>query len=262
VKRPRGVALTPAQRRSPAPPPEPVAVTRRPRAGKVVSLANSFPAPRDQFQRGTCVAFASVAYLEYHLSGASTDTQHQAEQFVYWACKENDGIAAKEGTYVRVARKVLQTQGACLSKTWSYNPHPVGSNEGQGPPPDGAVAEAKNYTWPAARRVAAKDVGRLRECLDEKQPVVLSVRTFPSWDYPAVEDTGEIPMPLPGNHPDGGHAVCLVGYELREGVPGGGVFLFRNSWGGKWARRAGRFGEGYGTLYFAYVRSHGLEAFR
>jgi hypothetical protein len=261
VKRPRGVALTAAQRRSPAAPPEPVAVTRRPSAAKPVSLAARFPPVRDQFQRGTCVAFAAVAYLEYHLSGASPDPQPHAEQFVYWACKESDGIAAREGRYVRVARKVLQKQGACLAKTWRYEPMPIGPTEGQGPPPTGAEQEGKDHTWAAARRVAARDVGRLRACIDRKQPVVLSVKTFPSWDYPAVEDTGEIPLPLPGNHPDGGHAVCVVGYELREGVPGGGAFIFRNSWGRKWARRAGRFGEGYGTLFFEYVRSHGLEAF-
>ena len=101
---------------------------------------------------------------------------------------------------------------------------------------------------------------QLRECIDQGKPVVLGVLTFPSWDYPSVADTGEIPMPLPGSNPDGGHAVCVVGYELRSRVPGGGVFVFRNSWGTKWARRMGRFGEGYGTLFFDYVRLYGVEA--
>ncbi|MCI0462712.1 MAG: C1 family peptidase [Gemmataceae bacterium] len=157
---------------------------------------------------------------------------------------------------------MIQARGACLAKKWPYNPLPIGSNEGQGPPTDGAEAEAKKHTWDSARKVAATKVDQLRAALDQKQPVVLAVKTFSSWDYLSVEDTGEIPMPLPGSHPDGGHAICVLGYELRTGVPGGGVFIFRNSWGSKWARRHGRFGEGYGTLFFDYVRKYGLEAFR
>src|ERR1700722_2354540 len=34
-------------------------------------------------------------------------------------------------------------------------------------------------------------------------------------DIPSTADTGEINLPLPLSQPDGGHAVCLVGYELR-----------------------------------------------
>jgi C1A family cysteine protease len=228
---------------------------------KVVSLADRFPKVRDQGERGTCVAFASAAWLEYHLYQASPPTTHHSEQFVYWACKETDGRPKQEGTFLRTARQVLKSRGACLEKTWPYNPMPVGPTEGQGPPPEGAEEEARKYVWASSRKMAAGDVDPLRESIDRGNPVVLSVLTFPSWDYPHVEETGEISMPLPGASPDGGHAVCVVGYELRRGIPGGGAFIFRNSWGRKWARRQGRFGDGYGTLFFDYVRLYGLEAF-
>ena len=48
-----------------------------------------------------------------------------------------------------------------------------------------------------------------RAFLEEYAIVVLGVLTFPSWDFPIVHDTGEILMPLPGENPDGGHAVCV-----------------------------------------------------
>jgi len=54
--------------------------------------------------------------------------------------------------------------------------------------------------------------------------------------------------------------LVLVGYELREDIPGGGRFVFRNSWGTDWAAQ-GHFGPGYGTLFFDYLRNYGLEAF-
>jgi C1A family cysteine protease len=108
--------------------------------------------------------------------------------------------------------------------------------------------------------VAAKVPARICHLIEEERPVVLSVKTFASWDYPTTQDTGEIPLPIPGQVCDGGHAVCVVGYELSESWPGGGAFIFRNSWGANWAKRQGRFGGGYGTLPFAYVRKHGLEA--
>ena len=56
------------------------------------------------------------------------------------------------------------------------------------------------------------------------KPVALGVLTYPNWDYPSVQETGEIAMPLPRMQPDGGHAVCVVGYELRADVPGRGSY--------------------------------------
>lgn len=44
-------------------------------------------------------------------------------------------------------------------------------------------------------------------------------------------------------------------------VAGGGAFVLRNSWGTAWGKPHGRFGGGYGTLFFDYVAKYGLEAF-
>jgi hypothetical protein len=107
---------------------------------------------------------------------------------------------------------------------------------------------------------SANDVAALRARLDAGRPVVVTVETFPAWDYPSVNLSGEVPMPLPGATRDGAHAVCLVGYMEHAGLPGGGRFVFRNSWGGLWASE-GRAEGGYGTLYFDYLRHRGLDGF-
>ena len=264
VKHPRGVILSAKERAQVATAPAASAITAA-RAGSVprptVSLVDRFPAIRNQKDRGTCVAFSSIAFLEFHLAESSgTTPSRHSEQFVYWACKHEDGIPTADGTYVSTARAVLKTYGACLNRTWKYNPLPLPNNEGQGPPPAGAEAEASLSLWTKAKKVAASNVNRLREQLDAKRPVVLSVMTFPSWDFATTADTGDITMPFPGEASDGGHAICLVGYLVDASAPGGGRLIFRNSWGTTWAKKS-RAAVGYGTLPFEYVKKYALEAF-
>ena len=264
VRHPRGVMLTAASRAKVATPPAGgvALVTRSSSSIKpAVSLVDQFPAIRHQHERGTCVAFSSIAYLEFHLQESTgTVPSRHSEQFVYWACKQEDGSRNTEGTFVSTARDVLKNYGACLNKTWKYNPDPIAHKEGQGPPPAGAKAEAKLNRWTKSKRVAASNVQRLREQLDALRPVVLSVLTFPSWDFATTADTGDITMPFPGEASDGGHAICLAGYVIDSGAPGGGRFIFRNSWGKAWGKKS-QSAPGYGTLPFEYVKKYGLEAF-
>ena len=75
--------------------------------------------------------------------------------------------------------------------------------------------------------------------------VALSVRdlnvgfcipVYNSWyKSPAVDQTGQITMPLSGEQSVGGHCMCLVGYQDNKAYPGGGYFILRNSWGTSWA---------------------------
>ncbi len=82
VRHARGLALSASQlkRRAEAPPGIVLGGRRggRPSALGLVSLRDKFPAVRDQGQRGTCVAFASVALLEFHLSGGSAKTKRRS----------------------------------------------------------------------------------------------------------------------------------------------------------------------------------------
>ena len=263
VRHARGLALSNTQLKRLAETPSSGTLAGR-RGGRtaeseLLSKIDLFPAVRNQGQRGTCVAFASMAYMEYHLAAGSAKTPRRSEQFFYWACKDVDGMVT-EGTTLAAARKAFKTHGVCLNATWKYQSLPVGPTEGQGPPPAKAVAEAKTTKWSKAKDHSPGDVESLRDELDQGRPVVLGVRTFSNWDIPSAADTGEINLPLPLSQPDGGHAVCLVGYELRPNAPGGGVFLFRNSWGKTWAAQS-RYKAGYGTLFFEYIRQHAVEAF-
>lgn len=87
------------QRRHSADPPAPVQRAKDKSATKpAVLLAERIPLIRNQGHRGTCVAFASAAFLEYHLYNASPKTMHHSEQFLFWACKQFDGSPQEDGT--------------------------------------------------------------------------------------------------------------------------------------------------------------------
>lgn len=111
VKRARGVLLSAAERKTVASGveiPSAIRATRgRREAKKTVSLVAKFPKVRDQGQRGTCVAFASVAFLEFHLSPATktAGTKRRSEQFVYWACKRDDVLRKKKA---RIAARLAK----------------------------------------------------------------------------------------------------------------------------------------------------------
>jgi Papain family cysteine protease len=263
VRHARGLVLssTELKQRADAPPHVALADRSGTRATetRLVATIDRWSAVRDQGQRGTCVAFASMAYLEYHLAADSARPRRRSEQFFYWACKEVDGRPT-EGTTLAAARRALKKYGVCLHATWRYEPMPSGPSEGQGPPPAKAMTEAQKAKWSKARDHTLGDVNALRAQLDQGRPVVIGVLTFSNWDIPSAADTGEINLPLPLSQPDGGHAVCLIGYELRPNAPGGGAFLFRNSWGKNWAAKS-RYKPGYGTLFFEYVRQYAVEAY-
>ncbi len=67
-----------------------------------VRLADRLFPVRDQGERGTCVAFASVALREF----LTERTDELSEQFLYWACKELDGVPGA-GTFIRTAMSAL-----------------------------------------------------------------------------------------------------------------------------------------------------------
>ena len=51
------------------------------------------------------MAFATVAFLEFHQAGGEAKAIRFSEQFLYWACKETDKFPTTSGTYLRRCTK-------------------------------------------------------------------------------------------------------------------------------------------------------------
>ena len=231
---------------------------------KHVDLIPKMQPIRDQGNRGTCVAFASVAALELYWARGGPATLDFSEQFLYCDCKAHDGEPNESGTFVRVAMDCLKKDGCCLETTWPYVDHDIPGNEGQGPPPDAAVTEAKKYRTKDVHQLAPTDVPGIKSELAAGRCVAFSVPVFNSWfRNPEVQRTGEILNPFPGETPNGGHAMCLVGYDDDPGnvALGGGRFRVRNSWGTvDWAYESAVGKPGYGTIPYSYLARFGVEA--
>src|SRR5437763_1846235 len=112
---------------------------------------------------------------------------------------------------------------------------PIPGNEGQGPPPTGAVLAAMNYRITNYATLGARAVMDIKQVLASGRCVAFSVPVYNTlMKNPQAMKTGKIPNPVPGELPVGGHAMCFVGHEDQADSPGlgGGRFILKNSWDG------------------------------
>jgi C1A family cysteine protease len=66
----------------------------------------------------------------------------------------------------------------------------------------------------------------------------------------------------------GGDAVAIVGYQDTPDPnnpmtyrPGGGYFIFKNSWGTDWAANNTTYGSGFGLMPYAYLQAFNEDAY-
>jgi C1A family cysteine protease len=236
---------------------EPVAMA--PDLPQQVDFRDRMPPVRDQESRGTCVAHACVAVREYLLGDTSTQGDF-SEQFLYWDCKRRDGHPTIEGTWIRVGMQCLEEDGVCVEQVWPYNPNPVPGDEGQGPPPAGAMEDAGGYRVESSTKLQPRWTATLRQTLADGKVVAFAVPVYRYWITQPVRSTGDIRMPLSSDTRLGGHAMALVGYQDDPDVPGGGFFIVRNSWGAGWASDSA-LTAGHARLPYEYLSQFGRSAF-
>jgi len=227
-----------------------------------VSHREKMQPPRAQGKRGTCVAFASVALRE----SLEPQPANLSEQFLYWACKQIDGLPA-DGTTLTAAQVALKQYGVCLERTWPYEPDERASDVTHGSPPENALSEARQHLLEVTEPVQADLVMHYKSILagdegGQGRLAVMGTLVFESWYYsPEFHRTGKMTMPLPGEMPmPCGHAWAVVGYVDDEDVPGGGYFVLRNSWGARWAPDSPE-APGHALMPYAYVEMCAVEAF-
>ncbi|MDQ6891092.1 MAG: C1 family peptidase [Acidobacteriota bacterium] len=249
-----GSALGPLNQQTPSLPVPALAAPVPP----TVNLIDAYmSAIRDQVDRPTCVAFSSVACLEYFRARFGTQTASDlSEQFLYWAMVSKTGQHA-----LQVGFPLLKTDGTCRENTWPYNPKVDPASDDQGPPPGSATPEAVAHRCANVAQLPPRTVAVLKQALSQYRIVAIGIPVYASWFNSAVvRKYGNITVPLPGEVPlPVGHAIALVGYADDPQFAGGGYFIVRNSWDKLWATRS-VFGPGYGTIPYRYIELYNWDA--
>ena len=226
-----------------------------------VSLLNGcMPPVRNQQDRGTCVAFATCAVMEYAFCRQRGLRLDLAEQWQYWNCKQHDGEPQDPGTQPHVSFYLAARDGVCEETVWPYNPREIPGNEGHAPPSSFVQTAPRHRATRFTELPAPRDVSALRQRIANDQPVAFAIPVFNSWEQDkATRLTGNIRMPWDTPEPLG-HAMVMVGYADHPDFAGGGYFIIRNSWGQDWGSQSS-FGAGYGTIPYSFVEQYNYSAF-
>lgn len=207
-----------------------------------IDYTRAMSAVRDQGDEGTCVAFASVVGVkEYFDKKEYRKTIRLSPRYVYDWCKKSDGAPEEEGTYPRVAMKVLFKYGACFESCWPYQAHQKNF------PCAEAASQARTYRIKAYARI--NGLAQMKRSLVINGPFLAGVKVFDSWFTKKALKTGVIAFPGPSDEVRGGHAICIIGYDDSQKI-----FKFKNSWSSKWGD------AGYGYLDYKYIQRYCLDA--
>lgn len=240
----------------PPPPPEPL-------DSSLPSSVFLEPLPpiRDQGDRFTCTAFATVAVLEAQLYqlGQAMDL---SEQFLYWRTKKLDvgKFPNAPHSLLSIAFAAAQGAGVCLEGLWRYDPKYRGVKKERGAQPHNPQVVAKDA---AGRKMVqlesfsgAQMINSSRQAIATGQPVAVTLRVTIGFLSNSAFSLGE-PIPLPSDQELSQrkrfHSATLVGYNDGAGL-GGGYFRLRNSMGPGWGK------DGYALLPYEYLSLYGLEA--
>jgi len=250
------------------------AATGRVTAGRASGRVSGAPLPvsvrlmdrlgpvKAQGERGTCVAFALVGLREYLLE----EPVRLSEQHMYWGCKQRDGFEDEAGSTIHDGLSALRAFGVCPEADWPYSDAVIVHNESHGPVPAQAAKAAKGFRMQHTTAVSRSNVVDIKQVLagvdaQEGMPVAISVLVFNSWLHShATQQTGKITMPLPGEEPQGGHAMLVVGYQEDTSAPGGGYLILRNSWSSEWAGHSPE-APGHAVMPYSYFERFAMEAY-
>lgn len=202
----------------------------------VMDLRDILADPRDQGERGTCVAFAVTTCHEQH---RNTDT-YLSEEFLYCCCKTIDRNN-EDGTRFDSAFVALenwgQAQGTLLPYNAKQNPIlPISF--------DKKVIDDASQRKVKGIKSSENLLTAFEQIIKAEGSIAIGVQIYECFFTPikGYIDTPGMEKPM------GGHAILLVGYGIRSDHKK--YFIIRNSWGKDWGD------EGYAYLSYEYVEKY------
>lgn len=213
-----------------------------------VSLRSKMPPVYDQGQLGSCTANAIAAALQYDAKKQKQKgVKTPSRLFIYYGERLIEGsVASDAGAEIRDGIKVVAKLGAPPETEWPYDISKFTEK-----PPTAAFKAALDHQALDYARVP-QTVTSIQTVIAAGFAVVFGFSVYESFESQQVADTGEVPLPTPGETLLGGHAVLAMGYNTNDA--GLVEFEVRNSWAKTWGD------EGYFWMPASYISQPSLAS--
>lgn len=206
----------------------------------------------DQKSLGACGPFSAAECITFNQKAQGLPVVGASELFTYYCTRNLMGTLDQDsGVDNRSLMKALAGYGYAAESLWPYD-----VSKFKVKPPQGVIdAAAKNKITSYA--AVAKDLDQMKGALVGGDPFIFGFDVFAGIMSDQAAETGVVPDPRPGESPQGGHDVSVVGFTTveRPGVTPGrkwpaNTFKVRNHWmngpGDPWGD------GGYGYVSFKY----------
>lgn len=166
---------------------------------------------------------------------------HLSRLFVYYNTRLEDGtINEDSGIYLRDGLKAIKKYGICAESIWPYT-----IENWDDKPSDEAYEDAKKRSILQYQKLTSTYY--VTEVLNHNKPVVFAMEIYESF-MELNDRISTVNFPSRKEKSLGGHAMCMVGYDLKRRL-----FLAKNSFGPNWGD------GGYCWIPFDYLKQEGYD---
>ena len=196
----------------------------------------------NQGSLGSCTGTALTSAYELMVRQSYPEQYVElSDLFIYYNARVEEGeIYKDDGIYIKDGLKVLQKYGVCAETFWPYV-----IEKWDDKPSDAAYEDAKKRIISKYQKLISTYY--ITEVLNDNKPIVFGMEIFDSF-MDLNDRISTVPFPSRKEKSLGGHAMCMVGYDLEKRL-----FLAKNSFGSDWGM------EGYCWVPFDYLRQEGYD---
>lgn len=207
------------------------------------------PAIYDQGNLGSCTANSIAFLVNFDILNNFTQKKvnafYPSRLFIYYYERLLEGtVPTDSGAQIRDGIKVLSKYGVPDEKLWPYN-----VDQFNVAPSQDSITQAINFEALVYQKIDNSNKQLLVNALLQGYPISFGMYVFESFMTDEVAQTGIVPYPKHNERVVGGHALAIVGYDIRWDS-----FIVRNSWGKDWGQ------EGYCRIPADYICSPGLAS--
>jgi hypothetical protein len=214
---------------------------------------------KNQGARPSCSVFAIVSALEFQSAEIHGTAERFSEEYLLWATRKTLNRApvvlgnapvsenqesADEGFALTEVVTALRTYGIPARDRVPNRFSGATIEE----PPQEIITEARSSRRVSVHILPGRDGATLAANAIQALNAGLPVPIGMAWPVEYNWRTGYLDKQRV--HPNGGHAVTLVGYTSKSGRLEDTVFTFKNSWGTRWGI------DGYGTATYEFLRNN------